>query len=354
MSFFGIIKNLFTGSSSGPKKIEKAQEDRSNPPSEGPDVSDIGIVFRNPDTMAVEDNIKNAIPSNRGLLPNELKLLEQANRFKNKDNHFQAYWKYQYGFNDVQGALTKLEKEGFITAANFEETLQKGATVSQLKQILKDHGEKLTGKKADLIVRILSLNDVEDIEKRFDNRPYRLTPKGEAELEENNYIKSPFFTVWELNQWVHEQPGVDWKDIVEKKLIEEGSNYQLYLWFLDKKEYLKSFRYLLKVVREQIEEFSAFSPSYYGLPDRDEEKFDSDIQILMGSLQGVYIPKLMYFQSLFSLDENKFKELVRRELEFDKAASRRFPTDVLLAFIFGDERKISAFLNEKKKKIFRK
>lgn len=337
MSLFGTIKNFFSRSEADPNKIETVSENRHPNTLDGPDISDIGIVLRDPDTLLVEDNIKNAIPTKRGLLPNELKLLDQANHFKNKANQFQAYWKYQYGFNDVQGALSKLEKGGFIKVSTFEETLHKTVTIPQLKKILKDHGEKLSGKKADLIQRVLNLQDIEDIEKQFDNRPYKLTSKGESELAENGYIKSPFFTVWELNHWVHEQPQVDWKEIVEQKLLEEGSNYKLYLWFLDKKDYLKSFRCLLREISNKVEGFPAFNPSYYGLPDRDKEKLLNDIQLLSDSLHEVYLPKLMFFQDLFSLDESKFRELVKRELEFDRSSSQKFSIETLMAIIFEEE-----------------
>lgn len=339
MGLFSKIKNIF----SKPKNNLSHRELSPNPlinehndSLDGPDISDIGIILRNPETMDVEDHIKNAIPSKHGLLPNELKLLEQAHYFKSKENRFQAYWKYQYGFNDVQQALKKLEDNGFITASNFEETLQKSVIIPELKRILKEHGAKISGKKAELVQRVLGLQDVEEIKKQFDNRPYKLTSKGEMELSENSYIKSPFFTVWQLNKWVHERPNVEWRDIVEQKLIEGGNNYQLYLWFLDKKDYLKSFRCLLRTVRNRIEEFPAFSPFYYGLPDRNEEKFLNDVQLLLENLNGVYLPKLMYFQDLFSLNEDKFKELVRRELEFDKSTPHKFSVDFLMSIIFDE------------------
>ena len=162
MSLFGTIKNFFSRSEADLNNIETVSENRHPNTLDGPDISDIGIVLRDPDTLLVEDNIKNAIPTKRGLLPNELKLLDQANHFKNKANQFQAYWKYQYGFNDVQEALSKLEKGGFIKVSTFEETLQKTVTIPQLKKILKDHGEKLSGK-SNLIIDLINLPPKESL-----------------------------------------------------------------------------------------------------------------------------------------------------------------------------------------------
>ena len=94
-------------------------------------------------------------------------------------------------------------------------------------------------------------------------------------------------------------------------------------------------------VKEQIildsSGFPAFNPSYYGLPDRDKEKLLNDIQLLSDSLQEVYLPKLMFFQDLFSLDDSKFRELVKRELEFDRSSSQKFSIETLMAIIFEEE-----------------
>ena len=58
---------------------------------------------------------------------------------------------------------------------------------------------------------------------------------------------------------------------------------------------------------------------------------------------------MMYFQDLFSLNEDKFKELVRRELEFDTSTPRKFSIDFLMSIIF-DEGKQRITLTESQEK----
>lgn len=317
---------------------------------DGPDISDIGIVFNTQSDIEILK--KNSFPSKNGLFPNEIKLLSKASGYKSKENRFPHYWKIQFGLDDVQSSLKTLEKNGFIEQSSLQETLEKTITVPQLKEILREKSQKVSGKKQELVKRLLSLPDQEEIGGKFDNRPYKLTAKGENELLQNDYIEDNHYSVWDLNKWVNENPNKNWREIVEEKLIEDNRYYDLYLWFMDKKDYIKSFRCFLRYSCEFFQRFPPLSPYYYGLPDRDENKFDSEIKFFQDRLCEFYIPKLFYFQDLFSLTDEKFKELVNRELTYNQKEDDLFPPDIVTAFLFNDEKAVQNFLTKRKKELF--
>nr|DAP38565.1 MAG TPA: hypothetical protein [Caudoviricetes sp.] len=110
----------------------------------------------------------------------ELILLKYIDGYKTTDripNYFSTLHKI-----DVDRTLRKFASDKLLVIAPIEYTLRR-ATVSSMKQYLKDSGLKPVGKKDDLIRRVLS-TDLEAIEKYFPDRYYTLTELGMSLLSE--------------------------------------------------------------------------------------------------------------------------------------------------------------------------
>lgn len=167
--------------------------------------------------IPVEARIKKAIASKHGLFPHEILVLDYAHTFYTYDNSFQGFWWYRYGIRDVQAVLSSLEQHGFLQAGDLHSALQK-QTVATLKELLKAHGLKQSGKKDELIQRAMDAISADKLNRQFPQRTYQLTESGKAALEEESYV--PYIhrhgiedlDIWSLNQLVHTPPYMSYRD----------------------------------------------------------------------------------------------------------------------------------------------
>lgn len=183
-----------------------------------------------------EERKQTTYPSSRGLYIAEIMLLEYCNRglYPKPDTGYPGFWWFTYGIRDVGHALESLEERGFIQWNSCEESLGK-MKPQELKQILSDAGLPTTGKKAELIDRILNELPEEKIIIPDSLHKYELTALGRAELDENGYV--PYmhnhkhltteggrfgepFTVWDINKLFQSGDARNWRQVVgsiEKK-----------------------------------------------------------------------------------------------------------------------------------------
>ena len=115
------------------------------------------------EVQTLESKIRQAIPSQAGLYPHEILMLEYASSYKTCENNFQNFWKWEYLVLDPQAVLDSLFERGFICHEDVRSAL-KHLLVSDLKSMLSKVGEKTTGKKEDLINRILNAYCPDDLE----------------------------------------------------------------------------------------------------------------------------------------------------------------------------------------------
>lgn len=183
-------ENNTEGSSTEQPEAEQPQEQQ-------PAISNERIV-------PLEAYLKVATPSNQGLYPHEILMLHYANTYKvNGDNRFQSFWLYQYSVEEPQSVLDSLQSRGFLTVGDLRSALER-CKVTELKAQLQTLGEKTTGKKTELIDRLLYSGNNEYLEAQFPDRYYALTDAGSKELSENEYVvylhKTGRMSVWEMNQ----------------------------------------------------------------------------------------------------------------------------------------------------------
>ena len=91
--------------------------------------------------ITFEDRKKTAIPSQRGLYPAEILLLEYCSKgtYPGPKNGYPGFWWFAYGIRDVGAALRTLEERGYIVFASAKDSV-KGFTVQQLKDLLQPKG----------------------------------------------------------------------------------------------------------------------------------------------------------------------------------------------------------------------
>lgn len=181
--------------------------------------------------ITFEERRKIAVPSQRGLYPAQILLLEYCSygTYPGPKNGYPGFWWFEYGIRDVGVALKELETSGFIAMGDLRDAVG-SLTIQELKAILSSHGESAAGKKSALIERVQKIATNGELEKAGLSAKYRLTDIGKMELAENAYVpymhKHPHkttedgrfgmtFNVWSINKILDSGDKSNWKAIVD-------------------------------------------------------------------------------------------------------------------------------------------
>lgn len=181
---------------------------------------------------SLKSRLNNAFPSENGLYPHEIVMLDYASSYKTTNNKFQNFWKWDYSVLDPQSVLDSLYARGFICISDVPTTLRK-LVVADLKTMLSQKNAKVTGKKDELIKRILETYSTEELEEIVPEKYYALTDIGEKELNDNKYIsylhRHHYMSVWEMNILLHtDNPlNLQYRDIIWRELNKQsGIHFQ--------------------------------------------------------------------------------------------------------------------------------
>ena len=188
------------------------------------------VIVDGVEISTLESLIKNAYPSKSGLFPHEIMMLDYANTYSIHENHFQNFWKWEYSVLEPQKILDSLFDRGFICIEDINSTLHR-LSVVRLKDILKKFNGKTTGKKDELISRILEIYNEEELETELSERNYALTELGKTELAENEYVpyahRNRYMNVWDINRKLYsDNPShLKFRDIIWRELNERSGEY---------------------------------------------------------------------------------------------------------------------------------
>lgn len=182
--------------------------------------------------ITFENRKKCSFPTSNGLYVAEVLLLEYCSygKYPKPSSGYPGFWWFEYGIRDVGHALESLEKRGFLQWGSLEQRLSVLKT-DELKQLLIGAGLPTSGKKADLIERIIK--GIPDADQKLPetSKKYSLTQLGQAELIDNGYIpymhKHPhkttedaqfgqMFNVWSINKLFSSGDARNWRKIVGK------------------------------------------------------------------------------------------------------------------------------------------
>ena len=167
--------------------------------------------------VPAEKRIQNATASKHGLYPHEVLVLDYASSYYTEGNSFQGFWWYRYGIRDVDKYLHSLLNRGFLKVGDLQSAIEKeNATV--IKVELKKYGLKVSGKKDELVQRLIAEVPHDELNSRFAKRTYQLTELGKQALDEEGYV--PYIhrhtledlDIWSLNGIIHEPPFMPYRD----------------------------------------------------------------------------------------------------------------------------------------------
>ena len=169
------------------------------------------------DVLPIEKRLEVISPSCDGFYPYEILILNSAEKYSNTDTEGKPIWWYRYGIRDVQAVFhalidKKALKEGTIFDAI---RLEK---VPRIKEELTFYGLKLSGKKDDLIERLVENAPEDELSAKFPKRPYVITEYGKGLLKkyewipyiDSRYIKG--LDIWNLTEMMQTPPYRNFRD----------------------------------------------------------------------------------------------------------------------------------------------
>ncbi len=204
--------------------------------------------FSGTSTIELERILPTLKANSSGLYPHEILAIEYANKYSFGENKFESFWWYEYGVKDMTSLLESLRERGFLSLGSLSDSLQL-YKVDDLKSVLKAKGLKVSGKKQELINRLIESVSEDELSEYFPRRSYTITEKGKDAIKDDKYV---------LYAHRHHYEGIN---IYSLNILLDGQteNYRDCIWEHLKKlglEYEKQRQYgLYRNVKYQMAEF---------------------------------------------------------------------------------------------------
>lgn len=144
-----------------------------------------------------------------------------------KSSEYQRYLLYECGIRDANAYHRELLQQGYFEEAS-NKTILESLKVTELKQILSELGQSVTGKKETLIERILAFGDEAIIKRASGVTLYSLTEKAIQFLED----KEAYVRIHQHGRW-----GINWKEYDAR--YKEGMTFNDVVWGIFNERILK-------------------------------------------------------------------------------------------------------------------
>lgn len=309
---------------------------------------------------SLESRLKIAVPSNQGLFPHEILMLNYAHTYKTSDNKFQGFWYYQYSVTDPQSILSSLHERGFIVVGNIRSTLEQ-LKVTELKEALQASGAKSTGKKAELIDRLMDVGNLQTLEEKYPNRYFALTEKSQREINDNEYVmylhRTKYMSIWDMNYLLYNDnlSHLGYRDILWREFnvqsdkhfkagdfgLYRNTRLDMYQFLMEENKYKAAFNMLCEVV--------AYDLSGLG----NSERLDTNPTFNRFILEQTIKNGFPYSNSLFTIPPaviawmSELKELLKlSDVNFRAMLLENFEKISLYRRIFTNEECVDVVMNE--------
>lgn len=236
-----------------------------------------------PEPAAVPDMLKEetpAAPAEQGepvipdeeltaanLYPHEILLLDLAPAYYTDQQEFPKFWRTQYKVMHVFERLEQLAARGFLSVATLEETLAE-RTMAVLKNALRQLKLPVSGRKRELIARLLDCPDRAQLEEIFPRRTYMLSETGQAARDMAAYIPylhhnpAEGLTIWSLHRlvsaysernfreliWAHLEGVAKQHQKAEDFAALRAVRYRMYQLLMEDKRMKKAFVHLAETI----------------------------------------------------------------------------------------------------------
>ena len=162
---------------------------------------------------------------NINIEPVDVIFLERADGQRVGDE-FPKYFEYQYGANPSSLLEKALTNNFLIKSDSIVNNIEKIKT-SKLKEVLKKHNLKVSGKKQELIERLITNVSKEELKTAFPDLYYILNDKGKSIVQENKHI-----IYYHKSQYLKDEISLDkYHDLLKDK-TDDSAKYDIALELL--------------------------------------------------------------------------------------------------------------------------
>lgn len=166
-----------------------------------------------------------------GLLPHEALLLHYAPKVIVGGSPSAGFWEYRYDIAAPGTILKDLMSRGYLEPGDAHAAVEK-KTMPELKQILASKGESTTGKKADLVARVIEAVAPQELANLFPERHYSLTDTGRAAVDgtphiifAHNHQEIDGLDIFRIAELHAARPETPWRDLVWTHLDQRGLDF---------------------------------------------------------------------------------------------------------------------------------
>ena len=305
--------------------IPEADKKYYQPDSYYTDIIASGTMFERK-VIPFAERKKISYPSATGLYVAEILLLQYCSygNYPHPETGYPGFWWFDYGIRNVEAALQSLAERGYIEFGSAADQLP-ALTVAQLKDLASKYEIPAKGKKADLVAAIRNGIPPEALESEIPDQKYKLTAKGQAELEANEYVtymhSAPDktveddtygepFNVWTINKALAEQNRTDWKNVIWEeytrlsyKYMSEGKwglyrnvRYSMFYFSMYEGRYTDALRFCSEVFFYDMNlDLPTIAPGVVRYAQRCYKKaglsIDEASDLVSGAVAGLYSPE---------------------------------------------------------------
>lgn len=150
------------------------------------------------------------------LKPEEIVFMDYIGYKTMHDYNYPLLWYYKYNLK-IANSITRLFEGGYIKFGDTRDKLY-NLKVNELKSLLKDFGLKISGKKDELVSRLLENVDTEILNKFLTVDVFTLTDYGRDTVNNNKHIiyfhkKQLDISIYEADAVLKEHPGYNYYSI---------------------------------------------------------------------------------------------------------------------------------------------
>lgn len=167
----------------------------------------------------LENDIKNQTQTEDGLYLHEYIMLKKNPFIDKVNNYFPKYWLYEWHVREPKNVVESLAERGFYAAADLTESFR-FLTLTELKKIAKQFNLKISGRKAELIERIVSSVPEKQLTPFKTSSILVLSEKGKEAVSDDHFSSFLLLNQIELDEYAHK---MDSENINVKK-------YKTFLW----------------------------------------------------------------------------------------------------------------------------
>lgn len=268
-----------------------------------------------------------------GLYPVELLVLQYAPRYYANEKEYPSFWNYKYGLENVDAVLEKLVQKGFLKKELNLELNLNDLKIPDLKIVLKNNSLPVSGKKEEIVKRIVENISLDKLDKSLTKKRYLRTEKGEISLKNAPYItyfdKHSFgISLFELSTFVNKNPLADFKDgfleIFDKDIKNHEKNgdyglcrnakWSLMEFYKAENRLMEAYFVLLEIIFIDINDFlgNGFTKDLLQIKI---EYFFSDEPVM--TIPPAAFELMNYFQSSLNISEEQLRQdMANRWIDF--------------------------------------